>query len=60
MQGLLDVGTAMDCGVAIEAFKMQRFGGDFAAMLAWWLANKNEQHLALAAGSAQRTTPAAR
>ncbi len=49
--GTLDGGTAMECSVATEAFKARRFGGDFAAMLAWWRTNKDAQHLALSAAA---------
>jgi hypothetical protein len=51
-QYLLDPGTAMECSVATETLKAQRFGGDFKAMLAWWQANKDAE-LAQAAGSAR-------
>jgi hypothetical protein len=45
--GVLHSGEAMACSVASEAFKARRFGGDFAALLVWWRANKDAQHLAL-------------
>jgi hypothetical protein len=45
-QVLLDSGTAQECGIVSEALKARRFGGDFTAMLAWWRANKDAQHLA--------------
>ncbi|MBL8351815.1 MAG: hypothetical protein JNL87_16065 [Burkholderiaceae bacterium] len=51
---LLDAGTAAQCSIAYEALKKHRFGGDFAAMLAWWRANKDAEHLALSA-EAERT-----
>jgi hypothetical protein len=50
-QGLLDLGTAKECSIVIEALKAGRFGGDFTAMLAWWRANKDAQHLAISASS---------
>jgi hypothetical protein len=56
----LDSGTAMDCSIATEAFKARRFGGDFAAMLAWWRANKDTEHLALSAAQPLRLAGAAR
>lgn len=55
-QGLLDGGAAMECSVATEAFKTRRFGGDFAAMLAWWRVHKDTQHQALAVAASQRLT----
>lgn len=57
-QGMLDGGAAMQCSVATEAFKQRRFGGDFGAMLAWWRANKDVQHLALSRASSPRLTRA--
>jgi hypothetical protein len=45
--GALHGSEAMACSVATEVFKARRFGGDFAALLAWWRANKDAQHLAL-------------
>jgi len=59
-QGLLDVGTAMDCSVVVESLKARRFGGDFSAMLAWWRANKEARYLALSVAPAQRPAPALR
>lgn len=53
-QVLLDAGTAMECGILTETLKARRFGGDFTAMLAWWRANKDAQHLAMAASSLPR------
>jgi hypothetical protein len=58
-QSLLDPGTAMECSVATETLKAQRFGGDFQAMLAWWQANKDAR-LAQAAGSARRVAHASK
>jgi hypothetical protein len=52
--GLLDGGSAMLCSVVTETFKARRFGGDFRAMLAWWRANKDAQHQALAAAALER------
>lgn len=51
---LLDFGTAIECSIVTEAFKARRFGGDFTAMLAWWRANKDVQHLAISASSPRR------
>lgn len=53
-QALLDPGTAMDCSIATEALKAQRFRGDFPAMLAWWRANKDAQHMAISGSSPRR------
>jgi hypothetical protein len=53
-QALLGAGAAMECSVATEALKTRKFGGDFAAMLAWWRERKDAEHHALAAASAQR------
>lgn len=47
--GALDGATASQCSVVTEAFKARRFGGNFAAMLAWWQSNRDAQYLALAA-----------
>lgn len=57
--GALDGGAAAQCSVVTEAFKARRFGGDFQALLAWWRANKDAQHLALSAAAGQRLTSAA-
>jgi hypothetical protein len=59
-RGLLDAGTTMECSVATEAFKARRFGGDFAALLAWWRANKDAQHLALSAATNRQARTSSR
>ena len=46
-QGRIDTGTAIACGGFTERLKLRKFNGDFAAMLAWWQANKAAEHLAL-------------
>lgn len=48
---LLDGGTAMQCGIVIEALEARRFGGDFTAMLAGWRAHKDARHSALSGAS---------
>jgi hypothetical protein len=53
-QVLLDFGTAIECSIVTETFKARRFRGDFTAMLAWWRANKDVQHLAMSASSPRR------
>ena len=47
--GLIDSGTAITCSSLTETLKHRTFGGDFKAMLAWWLQHKDAEHLALAA-----------
>ena len=37
----------MACANATEQLKLQKFGGDFDAMLAWWQDNKAAMHMAL-------------
>jgi hypothetical protein len=39
------------CAVISDAVKRRKFGGDFAAMLAWWQQNKSIEYAALAARS---------
>lgn len=55
-RSLLDAGTAAWCSVAYEALNKRRFGGDFAAMLAWWRANKDAEHLALSAEAERKAS----
>jgi hypothetical protein len=45
--GLVDLGTAIACVVAMDQLKQRKFNGDFAAVLAWWQSNKAAEHLAL-------------
>ena len=40
----VDMSEGAECGAATQALKDLRFGGDFAAMLEWWKANKREAH----------------
>ncbi len=51
----LDAGTAAGCSLISETLKRRKFNDDFAAMLAWWRANKAARHAALAAPSHART-----
>jgi hypothetical protein len=51
--GSVDTGTAMACSTITEELKIQKFNGDFDAMLAWWRENKPGEHQAIeAAGRA--------
>jgi len=43
----VDGPAGIACGSATEALKQRKFGGDFAAMLAWWQANKSAMHPAI-------------
>jgi len=43
----VDGPTGIACGIATEELKQRRFGGNFAAMLRWWQANKGAMHQAL-------------
>jgi hypothetical protein len=46
-QGILDASTGTQCGVATEDLRLQKFNGDFRAMLSWWQRNKAREHRAL-------------
>jgi hypothetical protein len=47
VQGIIDAGIAMPCGVATERLRLDKFSGDFPAMLDWWQQNKAREHRAL-------------
>jgi hypothetical protein len=46
-RGILDASTAIQCGVATENLRLQKFNGDFRAMLSWWQRKKAREHRAL-------------
>lgn len=50
--GLVDAGTAIQCGIATENLKLRKFNGDFNAMVSWWKKHKALQHAALARATA--------
>lgn len=60
-RGLLDLETAMRCSRATDGLLALRFGGDFAAMLAWWRERKAAEHAAVDAAilaeARQRAAP---
>ena len=49
-RGVLGVEAEM-CATNYEELKKTKFGGDFAAMLAWWQRHKAAAHRALAEGA---------
>lgn len=57
-QTVLSAAEGAQCVRWQDEFKQRRFGGDFARLLAWWQANKAEQHARrLGAPVAQRGAP---
>jgi hypothetical protein len=43
-QAVLSAAEGAQCVRWQDEFKLRRFGGDFDRLLAWWQANKAEQH----------------
>ncbi len=46
--GGIAAGHGEACVANYEALKTSKFGGDFAALMAWWQANKGAKHLVAA------------
>lgn len=44
-QRLIGFDEAALCSVGFEALKKRKFGGDFAALLAWWKLHRDEPEL---------------
>ena len=51
-QTALPLDTGALCAMAGDELKRRRFDGDFERMLAWWRANKEEQHERVSASQA--------
>jgi hypothetical protein len=58
-QVMLDFEPALRCSHVTEDLRRLRFGGDFAAMLAWWREHKAARHAALQAADAARAAQGA-
>ena len=52
----VDGPAGMACGSATEQLKLQKFNGDFEAMLAWWRENKESAHQTLDRSAASADT----
>jgi hypothetical protein len=47
VDGIVDAGMAIQCGIATEDLKLRKFNGDFNTMLSWWQQNKAGGYRAL-------------